>query len=1084
MFPERIPYDKIRVMFAVLACLLSQSKDAFDAGPKPLLMRHPTVSASKIAFQFAGEIWEVPRNGGEAIRLTASGGKDGNPIYSPDGKLIAFSGSYDGNIDVYVMPTEGGVPKRLTSHPSPDVPVAWTPDGKSVIFTSTMLSNTDYPRLLSVPVTGGIPTGLPFPSGTEGSFSPDGKQIAYVPTSKWQPGWKRYRGGQTAPVWIANLADSKVHAIPRNNTDDHNPLWVGNFIYYLSDPEGPVGMFRYDLASGKEQTVIPGNGFDIKFASAGPGAIVYEKLGSLWLYDLAEHQSREVHVSIHGDFTEARTELKDVSRSIHSIAISPTGKRLVAEARGWIFTIPAKKGDVHLLEGPQGLHRHDPAWSPDGKSIAYITDQGGGESLAIYDLDSSAEQRFPLGDPPATYNHLTWSPDGKRIAYTDNRLKLWSFDVASKKSTLVDQGSYRGRVTIEPKWSPDSNWLTWSRDLISHVTVVYVYSFTTGKKTQITDGLAQVSSPAFDRNGKQLYFLASTDTGLGVDFEDVSTFNAHDITNSAYAVVLAKDLPNPLQPESDEESTTAHPETPKKDAPLKVSIDFDNIEHRIIALPIPAGDYSDIEPGPAGSLFIIGQERRGPSTIHKFNFSDRKLTTFAEGPTGIQVSADGNQALLYPGSTSIVATAGAVKGEGSPINLTGLQVKIDMRSEWNAMFHEVWRNERVLLYDPAVHGLDTFKIERRYEPFLSGIETREDLNYLFTDMIGEICIGHMWARGGDIPTAKQVAGGLLGADFTFDNHRYRFAKIYDGERWNPELYAPLAQPGVDAKVGDYLLAVEGHPLLDATDLYETLEGKAGKQVKLKIGPSADGKGARDVNVVPVASEFELRQRSWEEDNRRLVGQMTGGHAGYVHVPDTGGGGWRAFNRYYYAQADKTGMIVDDRFNHGGLINDWMVREMEKPLDFMSHTRYGEEIKIPVAAVYGPKVMLVNELAGSGGDIFPYLFKQDKVGALVGKRTWGAMLSAFGFQLIDGGSVNAPDDAMYNPRTGKWIIENTGTSPDIEVDLDPALWRHGRDSQLEAAIAELKKQMAAHPSQKYKAPPYPNKSKIPAVGNGV
>jgi tricorn protease len=1070
-------------------------------------MRHPTLSATKIAFEFGGEIWEVPRAGGEAVRLTASGGKDHDPVFSPDGSKIAFSGVYDGNVDVYVMPSGGGEPRRMTSHPDSDVPVAWTPDGKAVVFTSSMLSNTDYPRLFTVPLSGGLPVPLPFPSGTDVAFAPDGKRVAYVPTTKWELAWKRYRGGQTAPIWIADLADSKVHAIPRDNTDDHRPMWIGNSIYFLSDPTGPVDMYRYDFPTGKISDVIPGAGFDIKYASVGPDAIVYERLGSVWLYSLSTHQSTQVPVSIHGDFTEIRPSFKDVSHLIHSVAISPTGKRVVVEARGWIFTVPAKKGDARLLDGSQGVHRRDPAWSPDGKTIAYISDEDGDQKLALFDLASAKERRIPLGDPPAFYSEPLWSPDSERIAYKDTRLKLWVLDVASGKSTEIDQGTYRGRTDIDPKWSPDSQWLVWSRDLPSNVKVVIVHSFATGKSTQITDGLAEATSPIFDRSGKYLYFLASTDVGVGGDFEDMSSLTAREPTSSVYAVVLRKDLPNPLQPESDEEGVAsdaakgeaakgeaakpesakadaAKPDAPKKDAVPKVDIDFDGIERRIIALPMPRAGYERLEAGPAGSFFAVVIARGGPASIHKFNFSDRKDTVFAEGARSCMVSADGSQVLLYPGPPAIVPASAPTKGSEGALTLTGLTAKIDPRAEWRAMYHEVWRDERLLLYDPNMHGIDSRQMERRYEPFLAELHTREDLNYLFTDMLGEITIGHMWASGGDSPGTRTVSGGLLGADFTFDSHRYRLTRVYDGERWNPDLYAPLAQPGVDAKPGEYLLAIDGKDLLDATDLYEALEGRAGKQIKLRIGPTPDGKGARVVTVVPVSSEFGLRNRAWEEDNRRLVAKATEGRAGYVHVPDTGGGGWAAFNRYYYAQADRTGMIVDDRFNHGGFVNDWMVREMEKPLDFMSRTRHGQDIKMPMAAVFGPKVMLINEMAGSGGDIFPFLFRQDKVGPLVGKRTWGAMLSAYGFEIIDGGHVNAPDDAMYNPRTGKWIIENWGTAPDIDVDLDPYLWRQGRDSQLEAAIAELKRQMEAHPPIVPKRPDYPNKSKIPALGNGT
>ncbi len=1082
-------------LLAIALFLRTTPPDPFDPGPDPLLMRHPTLSRTAIAFQFAGDLWSVPRSGGDAVRLTSSGGHDADPIFSPDGSMIAFSGLYDGNVDVFVIPATGGIPKRLTSHPDADTPVGWTPDGKSVLFSSSMLSNTDYPRLYTVPATGGVPKPLPFPTGTDACFSPDGKRIAYVPTSKWELAWKRYRGGQAAPIWIGDLSDSHVQKVPRNGTDDHRPMWVGQSIYYLSDPRGPVGLSRYDASSGTVKEEIPGEGFDIKYASAGPGAIVFEKLGSLWLYDLAARRSERVPISIHGDFTEVRPEFKDLSRSVHSMGISPTGKRVALEARGWIFTVPAKKGDAHLLDGSQGVHRRDPAWSPDGKTIAYVTDEGGSQKMALYDVATSKETRYPLGDPPASYSSPTWSPDSKKIAYTDNRLKLWVLDLSNGKNLEIDRGTYRGRTDIHPSWSPDSQWLAWSRDLPSNVNVVIVHSFASGRNTQITDGLAEATGPVFDRDGKHLYFLGSTEVGVGNDFEDLSSLSAPEPTSSVYAVVLRKDLPNPLQPESDEEpaAPASKPDVKAeaKEAPPKFNIDLDGIERRIVTLPLPQARYAQIEPGPAGSLFTVIQSPPtrfgrfgGSGTLHKFTLSDRKDSVFCEGVSSCSVSADGSQILLHSGQTAIVPTSSPTRpGEGA-MSLSGLQAKIDPRAEWNAIYHEVWRNERLLLYDPAMHGIDANVMERRYEPFVANVCSRDDLNYLFTDMLGEISIGHMWASGGDIPGARRVPGGLLGADFTFANGRYRLSRIYDGERWNPDLYSPLAQPGIDAKPGEYLLAIDGKDIVEATDLYETLEGKAGKQVKVRLGPTPDGKNSREVTVLPVANEFGLRSKAWEEDNRRLVDKMTGGQAGYVHVPDTSVGGWVAFNRYYYAQVDRHGMIVDDRFNHGGYVNDWMVREMEKPLDFMSRTRYGEDVKMPMAAVFGPKVMLINEMAGSGGDIFPFLFKQDHVGPLVGKRTWGAMLSAYGFEVIDGGRVNAPDDAMYNPRTGNWIIEGHGTDPDQEVELDPFLWRQGRDSQLEAAIKEINREMAAHPPLKVKRPNYPDKSKLPAVGNGV
>ena len=1076
------------IFASLLVAAANAQGSQFDPGPNPMLMRNPTLSATTIVFQYAGDLWSVPRVGGEAKRLTSSPGIESNPHFSPDGTTIAFSAQYDGNIDVYTIPVNGGVPKRLTADPAPDTVVGWTPDGKSVLFTSQLLSNTDYPRLLTVSKNGGMPSPLPLPTGVDGAFSPDGKHIAYVPNGKWQEAWKRYRGGQTTPIWIAQVSESKWKAIPRKNTNDKNPMWIGDSIYYLSDPTGPVGMFRYDNATGKVSTEIEGKGLDIKSASAGPGAIVYERLGSLNLLDLNTHQSKRVPITIHSDFPEVRTGFKDVRANISGMSMSPSGQRLVVAARGFIFTAPAAKGDIRVLEGKQGVNRREPAWSPDGKTIAYISDEDGDQKLALYDISTEKEKRVPLADGSGYYRGLVWSPDSKKIAYGSEKLTLNVFDVATGSTTKVDKSTYRGRFDMDAKWSPDSKWLTWCRDLPNLYGAVFLYSFDSKKVTQITDGIADATSPIFDRDGKHLYFLASTDIGLGAHFEDLSTYNAPNATTSVYAVVLRKDLPNPLQPESDEEvaKPAAKPEAAK---PVPFSIDLDGIERRIIALPMPRQGYQSLDAGPAGSFFAsvgtpsanVVSRSRGSSVV-KFSFSDRKVTPFMTGGSITGSSNDGSKLLVNLGGGPAVVSAMAppTPGQGA-VDLAGLKLKIDPKVEWEAMYHEVWRNEKLLLYAPNVHGIDVNEMDRRYAPFLENISSRDDLNYLFTDMLGELCVGHMFIRGGDMPSQKRVTGGLLGADYTFENGRYRFAKIYDGERWNPNLYAPLAQPGIDAKPGDYLLAIDGVELNDAMDVYLELEGKAGKQVKVKIGPTPDGVGAKESIVVPIASDFDLRFRWWSEENRRIIDKATGGRVGYVHVPDTSPPGWEAFQRFYYSQTNKDAMIIDDRFNHGGLINDFMVNEMQKPMDFVNIARYGTKMKDPSAAIYGPKVMLINEMAGSGGDIFPFIFQLHKVGKLVGHRTWGAMISASGFPLRDGGSVTAPDDAMFGAASGDWVIENVGTLPDIDVEFDPYLWRQGHDAQLDAAITQIMKDLADYKPNPMRLPAYPDKSKLPPGG---
>lgn len=1057
----------------------SPSDNPFDPGPNPMLMRHPTLSKDKIVFQFAGDLWQVPRAGGDATRLTSAVGVEANPFFSPDGSMIAFTGQYDGNVDVFVVPSEGGVPKRLTYHPASDDAVGWSPDGKSVVFTSSMLSNTDAPRLFTVNINGGVPKALPFPMGTQGSVSPDGKEIAYVPGFKWQQAWKRYRGGQAYAIWIGEMSDSKVKEIPRNGENNEQPMWVGNKIYYLTDKDGPVGLNSYEVGSGKVIREIKGEGFDIKSASAGPGAIVYERLGSINLYDLSSRRSTRVPISIRGDFPEVRTQFKSLSSNLSGASISPSGQRVVVASRGWIFTVPAAKGDARMLGETQGLHRRDPSWSPDAKTIAYITDVNAKQQLALWDVATSKERLLDLGEAPAYYYAPFWSPDSNKIAYSDNRNKLWIIDVATAKNTEIDQTTYTDpNVNLEARWSPDSKWITWARDLDSHMQAVFVYSLDSGKKTQITDGLSNAKSPIFDRDGKHLYFYASTNTGPASSWLDLSSFTNPSVISSVYAVVLRKDLPNPLQPESDEETikTAGPPPDPaKKPEPPKFSIDLDNIEARIITLPMPPSNYLGLEPGPAGTFFAVSITPGGGPSITKFSFSDRKPSPFAQG-NGISVSADGQKALLMrPGGLAMVSTMAPPQPGQGAVDLSGLQAKIDPKAEWRHMYHEVWRNEPMLFYAANLHGINAQEMDKRYEPFVDNISSRDDLNYLFTDMLGEISIGHMWAQGGDIPGTKGVPGGLLGADYAFENGRYKITRVYDGERWNPGLYAPLAQPGVNAKAGDYILEIDGKELKDSNDIYETLEAKAGKQVKLKIGPKPDGTGAREVTVLPVASESALRQKAWEEDNRRYVEKMTGGRAGYVHVPDTGGGGWASFIRYYYSQVGKDGMVVDERFNHGGLINDFMIYEMKKTLDGAFTPRNGKDWPTPGSAIYGPKVMIANQFSGSGGDMFPWLFKHHKIGPLVGKRTWGGLVASFGFPLADGGRINSPNCAFYNPASNKWEVEGYGVDPDIEVELDPYLWRQGKDAQLERAIAEMNKMLKNYKTPILRRPPNPDKT---------
>lgn len=533
----------------LLPFILATSQSEFDAGPNPLLLQQPTLSASKIVFQFAGDLWSVPREGGDASRLTTFPGTESEPRFSPDGKTIAFTAAYDGNTDVYTVDANGGAPKRITYHPSADRVLGWSHDGASILMLSTMLSNTQAPRMFTVNANGGVPKPLPFPMGTMASMSPDGKQLAYVPGFKWQEAWKRYRGGQAYSIWIGNLSDSKVTEIPRKDWNDEQPMWVENKIYYLSDPKGKVGLQSYDVKTKKVTEEVPGYGFDIKSASAGPGAIVYAKLGSIHLFDLATRKSTRVNVNVRGDFQQTRVAFKNVAQNITSLNISPSGQRVLVAARGWILSVPAAKGDARVLNEQQGVHRRDPAWSPDGKTIAYLTDQSKKQQIALMDVATNTEKLIDLGDSPAYYYSPNWSPDSTKITYYDNRNRIWMLDVTTGKNTEIDRGTYTDpNVSFAAKWSPDSKWLTWARDLDSHMQAVFVYNTETGQRTQITDGLSNAKSPIFDRDGKHMYFFASTNSGPALSWLDISSLTNPITTSSMYCVVLRQDLPHPLQP--------------------------------------------------------------------------------------------------------------------------------------------------------------------------------------------------------------------------------------------------------------------------------------------------------------------------------------------------------------------------------------------------------------------------------------------------------------------------------------------------------------------------------------------------------
>ena len=1097
---------RLLLAFTALASLAA----AADA---PLLLQKPTVSKTHIVFVYAGDLWSVSRAGGDAVRVTTAAGTETDPHFSPDGATIAFTGEYDGNVDVFTIPASGGVPKRLTWHPAPDRALGWTSDGTHVIFASPRSSYSRFAQLFTVPAEGGVEEPMPLPTGVEASMSPDGQSIAYQPVEPAFTMWKHYRGGRTTKIWLAKLSDSSINKVPRTNSNDFCPMWAGDRVYFLSDRNGPTTLFDYDIKSKAVHEAIPAQGLDIKSATLGPDAIVYEQFGGIFLYDLKTGKTKPVPIRVQGDFTELRPKIVSVGRRLGSPAISPNGARAVFAARGEIITVPAEKGDPRNLTNTPGANERDPQWSPDGKTIAYLSDESGEYALHLHPQTGAGEvAKIPL--KPGFYHSLRYAPDSKKVAMVDSFQRLWYVDLTSKKQVEIAGDTYQMRNgDIAGAWSPDSKWLAYSKVLPNELSAIHLYSIADAKSTQITDGMSDATSPIFDKDGKYLYFTASTNVGeaLGLDIHAVGRTS----TSSIYLIVLDKSQPSPFAPESDEEKVAdekkpdekkpdAKPDGPPKPASGEVKdikIDLDGIDQRILSVPMPARRYVGLQIAKAGTLLALeaptsgGGEGPGPGgppgmTVHRYDLKARKSDMPLAGVASFVMSFGGDKALYRQGENWTIASLRPMaNGPGGgpapaaplaaggpaqgPLRTANIEIRVDPVQEWKQMYHEAWRTERDFFYDRNIHGLSIADEEKKYEPYLRGVASRSDLTYLFQEMLGNMVVSHMATGGGDLPDVKRVQTGLLGADYEVANGRYRFARIYSGENWNPQLRAPLTQPGVNVKAGEYLLSVNGREVRPPENVYSFFEGLADKTVILRVGSNPSGDAAREVTVVPVADEGRLRNLAWIDDNRHKVDQMSGGKVAYIYMPDTANGGLAAFNRYFYAQIGKEAAIVDERFNAGGLLATDIAEILNRKVLSAASNRVGDPLVQP-QGIFGPKVMLINERAGSGGDAMPWYFKRAGVGKLIGTRTWGGLVGmAGGPGLMDGGFVGAPASGIYNPLTGEWEVENIGVAPDIEVEQDPAEVRKGRDPQLEKAVQTVMEELKKNPPPTFRHPAFPN-----------
>ncbi|MGA8090599.1 MAG: PDZ domain-containing protein [Terracidiphilus sp.] len=1116
----------------------AQSTTSSATGQSPLLLRNPSLSKDKIAFLYADDVWTVNRQGGEAERLTSDGKVVAGPFFSPDGSEIAYSAHLNGNVDVYVMPSGGGVPRRITWHPAGSQVVGWTPDGKRVLITNGATSFRDFLKLSTVHADGsGIPEPLPLPSGVQGSYSRDGESIAYQPITKWEQAWKQYHGGQTTPIWIVNLKTLDLVKVPRENSNDSNPVWVGNSIYFLSDRSGPISLFKYDTGTKQVSQVEPNKSYDLKSMQAGPDGLVYEQFGSIHLVDTANGADHVVPIQVHGELASLAPHLESIHPDeIRNATISPTGARAAFEAHGEIFTVPAEKGDTRNLTDTSGVAERDPSWSPDGKTIAYFSDASGEYQLYLHDQTGFKPPTvIDLGPDPSYFYGPIWSPDSKHIAFTDKHNRLWLVDVPSGKPVQIDKAIYGAfGFNFSQVWSPDSKSIAYERDLDNQLHAIFLYSLDTHKSTQVTDGMSDASSPAFDLNGKYLYFIASTDDGPSHAGIDLSSLDRAQ-TSAPYVVVLAKDGASPIPPESDDEKIKEEkkdePKPPvaddKKDAkaddkdkdkkssdkdtaksddkdkdkekdkdkdkPVKVTVDLEGIGNRILSLPIPPRNYRAIATGKAGVIYLLegppfgrasSFQGSGILAVWRFTLEKRQPESVLSDIDAMQISADGSKILYARKGGWTIAPADELKpgnaSPGKPLNLGGMQTMVDSRAEWRQIYHETWRIQRDFLYDPNTHGLSIPKIEAKYKPYLDGLASRAEFTYLSVEMLGEVNIGHMFV-GGSRPHEEGPKAGLLGADYKIENDRYRIAKIYGGQNWTPGLASPLTMPGVYVKEGEYLLAVNGRELHAHDNLYQFFDGTAGKQTILHVGPNADGKDARDVTVVPVGDETGLRNLAWIEGNIRKVDELSGGKVAYVYMPNTGGSGYTNFNRYFYSQLNKQALVLDERWNDGGLIADYVVDVLKRfPLSGAIE-RDGKPIHDPVGAIFGPKVMLINQNSGSGGDAMPWYFRKAEIGKLVGTRTWGGLVGIGGYPpLLDGGFVMAPRYAIYGLK-GEWEVENHGVPPDVMVEELPKDIAAGHDKQLETGVQMVIEELKQHPIPEIPVPPYPNYHKNDGLG---
>jgi tricorn protease len=1096
------------VIHSFFAAFLFYSTNAQELprGLDARMMQYPAVSDRQIAFVYAGDIWIAPKTGGLAVRLSSPKGEEIFPRFSPDGNLIAYSANYDGNMDIYVVSSSGGLPRRITYHGAPDRVIGWYPDNKHILFASTRTSEKDrYNQLFKISIDGGPAEKLPVPYGEFGAISPDGKWLAYIPISVDFRTWKRYRGGMNPDIWLFNLETYEAKNLTKSVAADSQPMWYGDTLYFLSDRDENkrFNIWAYSMKTGKMRQVTFFKDLDVHFPSIGPEDIVFENGGKLYLLDLKTEKYAEVKIQVVTDQSTLKPHVENVSGYISHPWISPSGKRAVFSARGDIFTVPAENGVIRNLTRTTGIAERHPAWSPDGKYIAYFTDRNGEYELAICPSDGEGEETILTKLGPGFRYTPWWSPDSKKIVFIDQAMKIHLFTMDDKKVEVIDKllWQYHGDLArFKVSWSSDSRWIAYAADGENRNSYIALYDTKEAKRYKITSGFYNDTNPTFDPSGKYLYYVSVR--SFSPLYSDLDNTWIYPNSRVLMVVPLRKDVPTPFAPKNDEEQIEKAKEQ-KKEEPAQVAkkpepaqqpeqkpkeakpeqkglvIDIDGFESRAIILPVRAGRFDDLWAVTNKLIFRRLPNSGSTDTRSPLMFYDvdkREEKTILEDCDDVILSAKGDKLLVRKGNDYSIIDVREGQRMDKRLNVAALETTIDPRAEWLQIFNDVWRIERDYFYDPNLHGVDWNKMKQVYGELIRYAVTRWDVNYIIGELIGELNASHTYRSGGALEAAPARTVGYLGVDFALENGAYRIKKIIDGAPWDAEARSPLRQPGVNVKEGDYLLEVNGIPVDTTAEPYAAFQGLADKPVILTVNDKPVREGARQVLVQTISSEARLRHLAWIESKRKRVEEATDGKVGYIYVPDTGVNGQNELVRQFRAQFHKQGLIIDERFNSGGQIPDRFIELLDRPRRNYWGVRDGKDWPWPPYAHYGPKVMLINGWSGSGGDCFPYYFRQSKLGPLIGTRTWGGLIGMTGAPgLIDGGSVTVPTFGIYSLK-GEWIIEGHGVDPDIEVVDDPSEMAKGKDPQLEAAISEILKLLKKNPPVEPKKPKYPIRAK--------